>query len=56
MRQPLYLMGASELGETTSEVEESLEQVLQLTSTWNAILLLDECDMFLGGLGVSGSH
>lgn len=47
MRQPLYLMGASELGETASEVEESLEQVLQLTSTWNAILLLDECDMFL---------
>ena len=29
------------------EVEESLEQVLELTSKWNAILLLDECDMFL---------
>ncbi|PLB50093.1 P-loop containing nucleoside triphosphate hydrolase protein [Aspergillus steynii IBT 23096] len=47
MRQPLYLMSASELGETATEVEESLEQVLQLTSKWNAILLLDECDMFL---------
>ena len=47
MRQPLYLMSASELGETASEVEESLEQVLELTSKWNAILLLDECDMFL---------
>ncbi|EEP77446.1 predicted protein [Uncinocarpus reesii 1704] len=47
MRQPLYLMSASELGETATEVEESLEQVLELTSKWNAILLLDECDMFL---------
>ena len=47
MRQPLYMMSASELGETAAEVEESLEQVLELTSKWNAILLLDECDMFL---------
>ncbi|KAL9113128.1 MAG: hypothetical protein Q9227_002740 [Pyrenula ochraceoflavens] len=47
MRQPLYLMSASELGESATEVEESLEQVLELTSKWNAILLLDECDMFL---------
>ncbi|KAL9616492.1 MAG: hypothetical protein Q9160_008635 [Pyrenula sp. 1 TL-2023] len=47
MRQPLYLMGASELGETALEIEESLEQVLELSSKWNAILLLDECDMFL---------
>jgi hypothetical protein len=47
MRQPLYSMSASELGETAAEVEDSLEQVLELTSKWNAILLLDECDMFL---------
>ena len=40
-------MSASELGETATEVEESLEQVLELSSKWNAILLLDECDMFL---------
>lgn len=47
MRQPLYMMSASELGETATEVEESLEQILELTSKWNAILLLDECDIFL---------
>lgn len=47
MRQSLYIMSASELGETAVEVEEALEQVLELTSKWNAILLLDECDMFL---------
>jgi len=47
MHQPLYSMSADELGETAAEVEDSLELVLELTSKWNAILLLDECDMFL---------
>jgi hypothetical protein len=40
-------MSAGELGETAAEVEDSLELVLELTNKWNAILLLDECDMFL---------
>ncbi|ORY60273.1 P-loop containing nucleoside triphosphate hydrolase protein [Pseudomassariella vexata] len=47
MRQPLYSMSAGELGETAAEVEDSLELVLELTTKWNAILLLDECDIFL---------
>lgn len=47
MHQPLYSISASELGETAAEVEDSLELVLELTSKWNAILLLDECDIFL---------
>ncbi|CAG8976261.1 hypothetical protein HYALB_00009436 [Hymenoscyphus albidus] len=47
MHQPLYSMSAGELGETASEVEDSLELVLELASKWNAILLLDECDIFL---------
>jgi hypothetical protein len=47
MHQPLYSISAGELGETAAEVEDSLELVLELTSKWNAILLLDECDMFL---------
>ena len=40
-------MSAGELGETAFEVEAALEQVLQLTANWRAILLLDECDIFL---------
>lgn len=47
MRQPLYSMSAGELGETALEVEDALELVLELASKWNAILLLDECDVFL---------
>lgn len=40
-------MSAGELGETATEVEDSLELVLELANKWNAILLLDECDIFL---------
>jgi len=47
MHQPLYSMSAGELEETAAEVEDSLELVLELASKWNAILLLDECDVFL---------
>jgi hypothetical protein len=47
MHQPLYSMSAGERGETAAEVEDYLELVLELTSKWNTILLLDECDIFL---------
>ncbi|KAG9236708.1 hypothetical protein BJ875DRAFT_371541, partial [Amylocarpus encephaloides] len=47
MEKPIYYVTAGELGEDASEVEETLENVLELTSKWQAILLLDECDIFL---------
>lgn len=53
MRKPLYSMSAGELGEDAYEVESALEQVLQLTANWRAILLLDECDIFLEQRGVN---
>lgn len=47
MHQPLYSMSAGELGETAAEVEDALDLVLEIATKWNAVLLLDECDMFL---------
>lgn len=47
MKKPLYYLTAGELGETASEVEGTLESVLELNSKWKSILLLDECDIFL---------
>ncbi|KAI0193662.1 P-loop containing nucleoside triphosphate hydrolase protein [Xylaria flabelliformis] len=47
-RVPLYTMSASELGTKPNTVEKGLERVLNLCSMWNAILLLDEADVFLG--------
>ncbi|KAF2099010.1 P-loop containing nucleoside triphosphate hydrolase protein [Rhizodiscina lignyota] len=47
LKAPLYMMSAAELGENTQSVEYTLERILGLATKWNAILLLDECDVFL---------
>ncbi|ETS78939.1 hypothetical protein PFICI_08792 [Pestalotiopsis fici W106-1] len=47
IRQPLYVMSAGELGITAVEVETNLRRVMDRCTAWRAILLLDECDVFL---------
>ncbi|KAK7957074.1 uncharacterized protein PG986_006296 [Apiospora aurea] len=47
-RVPLYLMSAGDLGTQPSDVEKALERALELCRMWNAMLLLDEADVFLG--------
>ncbi|KAI8624322.1 P-loop containing nucleoside triphosphate hydrolase protein [Xylariaceae sp. FL1651] len=47
MRAPLYMMSAGDLGTNSSEVEAGLTRVLDMVAKWNAVLLLDECDVFL---------
>ncbi|KAL8692933.1 MAG: hypothetical protein Q9218_002135 [Villophora microphyllina] len=44
---PLYMMSAGDLGLTSSEVESSLQNVLEMCTKWNAVLLIDEADVFL---------
>ena len=40
-------MSAGELGLTADQVEDSLQRVLEISTKWGAVLLLDECDVFL---------
>ena len=47
MRAPLYTMSAGDLGVESEEIERSLSNVLEMATKWNAILLLDEADVFL---------
>ncbi|RYP51901.1 hypothetical protein DL768_002869 [Monosporascus sp. mg162] len=47
-RVPLYMMSAGDLGTQPSDVEKALERALELCRMWNAMLLLDEADVFLG--------
>lgn len=47
MKVPLYMMSAGDLGIKSSEVEDSLSTILEMVAKWNAVLLLDECDVFL---------
>jgi ATP-dependent 26S proteasome regulatory subunit len=56
MRKPLYSMSAGELGVMAHEVENDLERVLELSTKWGAVLLLDECDVFLERRSLSDMH
>lgn len=47
MHAPLYMLSASDLGTHSTEVETSLTTILEMVAKWNAVLLLDECDVFL---------
>ncbi|KAJ7041323.1 P-loop containing nucleoside triphosphate hydrolase protein [Mycena alexandri] len=47
LKRPLYVVGAAELSTTASALEERLESILSLATTWDAVLLIDEADVFL---------
>jgi SpoVK/Ycf46/Vps4 family AAA+-type ATPase len=47
LRKPLYIVTAGDLGITASEVENTLGSVLELCQTWDALVLMDEADVFL---------
>lgn len=47
-RVPLYMMSAGDLGTQPADVEKTLDRALELCRMWNAMLLLDEADVFLG--------
>ncbi|KAL7626543.1 hypothetical protein AAE478_003315 [Parahypoxylon ruwenzoriense] len=47
LRRPLYAMGAGELGGDAESVEDNLHMILEAAAKWDAVLLLDECDVLL---------
>ncbi|KAF5324114.1 hypothetical protein D9619_011112 [Psilocybe cf. subviscida] len=47
IRRPLYIVGGGDLGTNASQLEQALERILDLATTWKAIVLIDEADVFL---------
>lgn len=47
LKRPLYMVGVGELGTDVQSLEESLRKILDVATTWNAVLLIDECDIFM---------
>ncbi|EOO00934.1 putative aaa family protein [Phaeoacremonium minimum UCRPA7] len=47
LKVPLHTLSSGDLGSEPWEVESGLSRILELVARWNAILLLDECDVFL---------
>ncbi|KAK0487643.1 P-loop containing nucleoside triphosphate hydrolase protein [Armillaria novae-zelandiae] len=46
-RRPLYVVSAGELGTVPSSVDQMLSRILELAHRWDAVLLLDEAEVFL---------
>lgn len=47
LKRPLYSVSVGELGTNPEALETKLQTVLQTAQRWNAVLLLDEADVFL---------
>ncbi len=55
LHRPLYSVSLGQLGTSPSELETKLGEVLDLCSRWDALILLDEADIFLEKRSSSGS-
>ncbi len=55
-RRPLYNVQCSQLGLDPEQVERNLGVVLQRANRWNAILLLDEADVYIRRRGSDLAH
>ena len=47
MHVPIFSVSAGDLGINPNQVESKLTNILEMIAKWNAVLLLDECDVFL---------
>jgi hypothetical protein len=47
LERPLYSISVGELGTEPDTLETRLRQILDMAGRWNAVLLLDEADIFL---------
>ncbi|KAK7738604.1 hypothetical protein SLS62_011355 [Diatrype stigma] len=45
--RPLYMVAAGDLGTDSANLEYTLKRIMTITSTWGAVLLIDEADVFL---------
>ncbi|TDZ16480.1 ATPase family AAA domain-containing protein 3B [Colletotrichum orbiculare MAFF 240422] len=46
-RRPLYIVSSGDLGTDAETLDDKLSRTLDLASTWKAVLLIDEADVFL---------
>ncbi|KAG9109876.1 hypothetical protein FRC07_008250, partial [Ceratobasidium sp. 392] len=47
LKCPLYTVSSGELGIQASQLEKQLKDILEMTAEWNAVVLIDEADVFL---------
>ena len=45
--RPLYSVTSGDIGTNPEDIERKLHQIFHYAVSWNAVLLLDEADVFL---------
>ncbi|KAI1500934.1 AAA family ATPase [Biscogniauxia marginata] len=45
--KPLFPVGVADVGTSAKKVEKNLDKIFDLATTWKAVLLIDEADVFL---------
>ncbi|KXT06785.1 hypothetical protein AC578_7166 [Pseudocercospora eumusae] len=47
VERPLYMVSSGDLGTNSEALDDRLSRILDMASTWKAVLLIDEADVFL---------
>ncbi|GJE93103.1 ATPase family AAA domain-containing protein [Phanerochaete sordida] len=47
VRSPLYVVGGGDLGTTAGALDNELQSIFDIATSWKAIVLIDEADVFL---------
>ena len=55
LHKPLYTVSLGQLGSTAAALEKNLDAILTLCARWDALILLDEADIFLEKRSPTGS-
>ncbi|KAJ7931911.1 P-loop containing nucleoside triphosphate hydrolase protein [Mycena leptocephala] len=53
LRRPLYVVSAGDLGTTSTHLDEALTKIFCLVPKWDAVVLIDEADVFLEERGTA---
>jgi len=48
MERPLYIVDSSDLGDDATEFEEGVKNVFERARRWNAVVLFDEAEVYIG--------
>lgn len=52
IKSPLYSVSAGQLGTTPDAMERDLNRIFDLAARWNAVVLIDEADVFMEARGL----
>ncbi|KAK5069381.1 hypothetical protein LTR51_008631 [Lithohypha guttulata] len=56
LHRPFYTISAGDLGTSANVLEQNLSEIFELSSHWNATLLLDEADVFVERRSTNDIH